>query len=179
MDRLAKLKSRSITALTMGAGVLLGASVFGGTPAATQTVPAALQATNSTDDDVRRFCSNIADAARDRRYALQKMELETLQKDIDQRIGALEEKRVEYEEWLARRNDFLAKAEGNLVEIYSRMRPDAAAERLAEVNVELAAGILMKLQSRQAGVILNEMNSKAAATLTSIMGSAVRKQDPT
>lgn len=179
MNRLATFKSRSVTALAMGAGVLLGATVFGGTPAATQAVPAALQPSTSSDDDVRRFCSNIADAARDRRYALQKSELETLQKDIDKRITALEEKRAEYEEWLARRNDFLEKAEGNVVEIYSRMRPDAAAERLAEVHVELAAGILMKLQSRQAGIILNEMDSKAAAMLTGIMASAARKQDPT
>jgi flagellar motility protein MotE (MotC chaperone) len=37
----------------------------------------------------------------------------------------------------------------------------------------------MKLQARQAGVILNEMDSKAAATLTSIMASAARRQDPT
>ena len=129
-------------------------------------------------DDIRRFFSNIADAARDRRHALQQAELETLQKDIDARIVTLEEKRVEYEEWLERRNDFLAKAENNLVEIYSVMRPDAAAERLAGVNVELAAGILMKLKARQAGVILNEMESEAAATLTGIMASAARKQDP-
>lgn len=179
MTRPMTIRSSSVTALALGAGIVLSASVFGGTPAATQAVPAALQASTNTDDDVRRFCSNIADAARDRRYALQRAELETLQKDIDRRISALEEKRAEYEEWLARRNEFLEKAEGNVVEIYSRMRPDAAAERLAEVHVELAAGILMKLQSRHAGIILNEMDSKAAATLTGIMASAARKQDPT
>ena len=166
-------------ALAAAAGIVLGALVFGGTPAATQVIETAAAKIGEAEDDIRRFCSNIADAARDRRYALQQAELETLQKDIDQRIAALEEKRAEYEEWLTRRNDFLAKAEGNLVEIYSRMRPDAAAERLAEVNAELAAGILMKLQARQAGVILNEMDSKAAATLTSIMASAARRQDPT
>ena len=166
-------------ALAAGVGILLGALVFSGTPAATQAVDALTERIGQVDDDIRRFCSNIADAARDRRHALQQAELESLQKDIDQRIAALEEKRAEYEEWLARRNDFLAKAEGNLVDIYSRMRPDAAAERLAEVNAELAAGILMKLQARQAGIILNEMDSKAAATLTGIMASAARRQDPT
>ena len=159
-------------ALALSAGVVIGALAFGGTPALTQAVEA-------IDDDIRRFCSNIADAARDRRYALQQAELETLQKDIDRRIATLEEKRAEYEEWLTRRNDFLARAEENLVEIYARMRPDAAAERLASVNVELAAGILMKLQARQAGIILNEMDSKAAAALTGIMASAARRQDPT
>lgn len=168
---------------TLAAGILLGALVFGGTPALTQAAAQAVEAAagriEAIDEDVRRFCSNIADAARDRRYALQQAELEALQKDIDRRIAALEEKRAEYEDWLTRRNDFLARAEGNLVEIYSRMRPDAAAERLAEVNAELAAGILMKLQARQAGIILNEMDSKAAATLTGIMASAARRQDPT
>lgn len=175
------LRSRATPALAAGFGVLVGALAFGGTPAATQTLDAITGSVpaGEVDDDIRRFCSNIADAARDRRYALQKSELETLQKDIDQRIAALEEKRAEYEEWLARRNDFLARAEENLVDIYSRMRPDAAAERLAEVKPELAAGILMKLQSRQAGVILNEMDSKIAAVLTGIMASAARRQDPT
>jgi flagellar motility protein MotE (MotC chaperone) len=128
--------------------------------------------------EIERFCSNITDAARDRRYALQRQELETLQKDIDQRMKLLEEKRAEYEGWLKRRNDFLSKTEDSVVKIYSTMKPDAAAERLAAVDVLVAAGILMKLDARKAGVILNEMNSKAAAALTAIMASATRKEDP-
>ena len=169
-------------------GVML---LIGAQPAATQTA-APNVATRSVGDapvlaaaaaepttEIQRFCSNIADAARDRRYALQAKELETLQADIDKRMKALEEKRAEYEEWLKRRNDFMADAEDGVVKIYARMRPDAAAERLAEVNAELAAAILMKLDSRQAGVILNEMERKAAASLTGIMASAARKEDPT
>lgn len=172
------LRNRSMTALAAGCGVVIGALVFGGTPAATQVPEVAVPAAAEVSDDIQRFCSNIADEARDRRYALQRAELEELQADINERIEALEAKRAEYEGWLKRRNDFLAKAEGNLVDIYSQMRPDAAAERLAEVNAELAAGILMKLEAREAGVILNEMDSKAAAALTGIMASAARKQDP-
>lgn len=179
MTLLSQLSSRGRAALAGGAGIVFGALVFGGTPAATQAIETVAAVAGEVDEDIRRFCSNIADAARDRRYALQKSEMEILQKDIDERVATLESKREEYESWLQRRNDFLAKAEGNLVEIYSRMRPDAAAERLAEVNVELAAGILMKLQARQAGIILNEMDSKAAAALTGIMASAARPQDPT
>ena len=128
--------------------------------------------------EVERFCSNIADAARDRRYALQADELARLQGELDKRIAALAEKRAEYESWLKRREDFLAQAEGNLVKIYSGMRPDAAAERLAEIDVELAAGILMKLETRKASVILNERDSKAAAVLTGVMASAARRIDP-
>lgn len=169
----------------------LGAMLLIAQPAATETappnvatrsvgdVPVLAAATPEPTTEIQRFCSNIADAARDRRYALQAKELETLQADIDKRMKALEEKRAEYEEWLKRRNDFMAGAEDGVVKIYARMRPDAAAERLAEVDVELAAAILMKLDSRQAGVILNEMERKAAAALTGIMASAARKEDPT
>jgi flagellar motility protein MotE (MotC chaperone) len=139
-----------------------------------------VEATASTDSatEVERFCSNIADAARDRRYALQSRELEKLKSDIDVRIKALEAKRLEYEQWLKRRDDFLAKAEDNVVKIYAKMKPDAAAERLAETRIDIAAGILMKLDPRQASTILNEMDRKAAATITGIMVSATRKEDP-
>ena len=131
-----------------------------------------------TGTEVERFCSNIADAARDRRYVLQTEELRALQQEVDKRIKLLEEKRADYEAWLKRREDFLAKAEDGVVKIYSGMRPDAAAERLAEMDPKLAAGILMKLEARKAGVILNEMERKKAAMLTSVMAAASRRNDP-
>ena len=144
-------------------------------PAAIKIVPAPLE--NGTE--IERFCSNIADAARDRRYVLQTQELLALQQEVDKRIKTLEEKRVEYEAWLKRREEFLALAESGVVKIYAGMRPDAAAERLTELDATLAAGILMKLDARKAGVILNEMEAKAAAMLTGIMANAARRTDPT
>lgn len=133
---------------------------------------------DSNASEVQRFCSNIADAARDRRYALQAEELKQLQGEVDKRIRALEDKRAEYETWLKRRELFLARAEESVVSIYAGMKPDAAAERLAMVETDLAAAILMKLDARKASVILNEMNQKAAAILTSVMASAARRTDP-
>ncbi|AZO51168.1 MAG: hypothetical protein EOS58_02730 [Mesorhizobium sp.] len=147
----------------------------GQAPAATQQMT---REKAPDESEIQRFCSNIADAARDRRYALQAQELKELQAGIDQRMKALEDKRAEYEQWLKRREVFLARAEDSVVKIYAGMKPDAAAERLAMVNVELAAAILMKLDSRKAGVILNEMDQKAAAALTGIMASAARRTDP-
>jgi flagellar motility protein MotE (MotC chaperone) len=169
---------RSLRAATMALGIgglLLAvgpARTASGEDAETTAAPA------TASDEVQRFCTNITDAARDRRYALQAKELDRLKGDIDERIKALEAKRLEYEDWLKRRDDFLAKAEDNVVKIYAKMKPDAAAERLAEVKIELAAGILMKLDARQASTILNEMDSKAAATITGVMASAARKEDP-
>ena len=122
--------------------------------------------------DIEAYCTNIADAARDRRYLLQKQELDTLQAGIDERIVVLEERRAEYEDWLKRRNDFLQQAEQGLIDIYKGMRPDAAAERLENVNAEIAAAIIMKLSPRIASQILNEMDSQVAAALTSVIASA-------
>jgi flagellar motility protein MotE (MotC chaperone) len=175
---------RALAALALAGLVLTAASArvsaedAAPAPAPAQQDAAAPAAPAAAGDEVQRFCSNIVDAARDRRYALQAQELQKLQADIDTRMKALEAKRAEYEEWLKRRDDFLAKAEDNVVKIYAKMKPDAAAERLAAVKVELAAGILMKLDPRQASTILNEMDSKVAAVITGVMASAARKVDP-
>lgn len=142
-------------------------------------MPASPESVSGNPDEIERFCSNIADSARDRRYVMQAEELKTLQQDIDSRMKQLEDKRVEYESWMVRREKFIEQATENVVKIYAGMKPDAAAERLAQLEAGLAAAILLKLEPRRSGVILNEMDSKAAATLTSIMVHAARRSDPT
>ena len=99
--------------------------------------------------------------------------------DIDRRVKQLEEKRAEYEKWMKLRQDFMDKATENVVSIYARMRPDAAAERLSEMDPALAAAIMLKLRVKQSGLIMNEMERAIAAKLTGIMASAARKEDPT
>jgi flagellar motility protein MotE (MotC chaperone) len=131
-----------------------------------------ISTTSASADEIRAFCTNIADAARDQRYLIQKQELETLQKDVDERIKVLETRRAEYEDWLKRRNDFLKMAEGGLVEIYRKMKPDAAAAQLAEINPEIASAIVMKLPPRQSSTILGEMPADKAAILTRIIAIA-------
>lgn len=165
-------KGKLLPLIALAAGLVLAA------PAGVSKLHAADPGTESDTSEIQRFCTNIADAARDQRYLLQARELERLREEVDARIVAMEEKRAEYEIWLERRETFLEQAQDSLVEIYASMRPDAAAERLAEVRKELAAAILMKLEPRNAGVILNEMESATAATLTTIMASAARPKDP-
>ncbi|MCX8996106.1 MotE family protein [Rhizobiaceae bacterium BDR2-2] len=126
----------------------------------------------STQDEIRQFCGNIADAARDQRYLMQKQELDTLQAEINERITLLEERRAEYEEWLKRRNDFMQQAEVSLVDIYKTMKADAAAPQLQETPPILAAAIIMKLPARQSGLIMAEMDPKKAGIIASIMASA-------
>jgi flagellar motility protein MotE (MotC chaperone) len=136
----------------------------------------------STQDEIRRFCTNIADAARDQRYLLQKQELEKLQANVDERIATLETRRTEYQDWLARRNHFLEQAQQNLVSIYKTMKPDAAAPQLQEMHAEIAAAIIMQLPPRQSGMILAEMEAAKAAHVAGLMSKAVdpnTSKDPT
>ncbi len=144
-------------------------------PSATaqQDVPGAYK-----PDEIERFCGNIADAARDRRHANQLKELELLKTDIDARMKQLDTRRAEYEQWMKLRQDFMAQASETVVNIYARMRADAAAERLAELDPELAAAIMLKLDAKQSGLIFGEMDRVAVAKLTGIMADASRKKDP-
>lgn len=161
-----------------GHGVVASRSVFAALclmavlPAASAQEAARMDSPPTTEDEIRQYCTNIADPARDRRYLLQKEELEKLQADIDQRISVMEARKAEYEDWLKRRNDFMKQAEAGLVDIYKTMKADAAAPQLQEMDAALAAAIIMKLPARQSGLILSEMESAKAAIVASIMSSA-------
>ncbi len=127
---------------------------------------------NSTADEIQKFCTNIADAARDQRYILQKQELEKLQAGVDERIKTLENRTSEYQDWLKRRNDFLARAQAGLVDIFKTMKPDAAAPQLAEMRLEIAAAIIMQLPARQSALFLSEMDPEKAGMISTIISSA-------
>jgi flagellar motility protein MotE (MotC chaperone) len=127
----------------------------------------------TSEEEVQKFCTNIADAAKDRRYLLQKQELEKLQGDINQRITILEKRKAEYQDWLTRRNEFLKQTEANLISVYKTMKADEAAPQLEELKPEIAASIIMKLPPRQSGLILSEMEPRKAAMVAAVMTSAV------
>jgi flagellar motility protein MotE (MotC chaperone) len=149
------------------AAMLMSSAVANAEDAHGSAAPAGISA-----DEIQQYCSNIVDPARDRRYLIQTQELQKLQAGVDERLKALEARKAEYQDWLQRRNDFLQKAEASLVDIYKNMKPDAAAPRLAAVDTNIAAAILMKLTPRQSGLILSEMAADKAAKLTGIISSA-------
>lgn len=134
-------------------------------------------AANSAESDVARFCSNIADQALDARVAWQQKELEATELKLKQRIAELEAKRAEYEDWLKRREDFLKKAEDSVVDIYSRMNPEAAAQQIASMADDTAAAVLAKLKVRVASAILNEMEPARGAHLADTLAGMRRTDD--
>lgn len=159
----------AFVALSMAMGCA-GASAQTALPSLLDAMPP-----QSSSDEIARFCSNIADAARERRYALQKAELETLQEEIEERIALLEKKRAELQLWVDKRERFADAANEGLVEVFSKMRPDAAAQRMEKLPGELTASLLSKLNPRAAGTILNEMSPDRAALVAVIMAAAADK----
>lgn len=122
----------------------------------------------------RRYCVSIANAAADARYAWQRKKLSEAEKELEKRIALLEEKTAEFRKWVTRRDEFVEKARQNLVLIYSRMRPDAAAQQLTAMDEETASAVLLTLDPRISSKILNDMEPAQAARLTAIIGGSAR-----
>ncbi|WP_025034305.1 MotE family protein [Bradyrhizobium sp. DOA9] len=139
--------------------------------------PAPPQAAPAPDNEIALFCSNVADPAVDARLAWQLKELEKAESLLRERIAEVEAKRVEYEKWMVLRDDFLKKAEASVVEIYSRMKPEAAATQIAGMADETAAAVLAKLSPRSSSAIFNEMDTARAAHLADLLGGMRRVDD--
>jgi flagellar motility protein MotE (MotC chaperone) len=169
------------TPLITGATPAPDNSAAAGRPAKTGSVTAppkpASPAANAPENDVAQFCSNVIDPAVDARLAWQLKELEKAENQLRERIAEVEAKRTEYEKWMALRDEFLKKAEAGVVDIYSRMRPEAAALQIAGMADDTAAAVLVKLSPRNSSAIFNEMDSARAAHLADLLGGMRRVDD--
>jgi flagellar motility protein MotE (MotC chaperone) len=145
--------------------------------AASSPAPGEPATTDQRGSDATEYCKNVTDAALDARVAWQQKQLEASEAKLRERIAELEAKRAEYEKWLKLREDFLKKAEDSVVEIYSGMNPDAAAQQIASMADETAAAVLAKLRVRSASAILNEMEPGRAAHLADTLAGMRRPDD--
>jgi flagellar motility protein MotE (MotC chaperone) len=141
----------------------------------TNTPPETTGQTTPVDrSPAAQYCSNIADAAIDARIAWQRQNLAEAEKQIAARTEELEAKTAEYQRWLARRDEFSEKAKKVVVDIYTKMKPDAAAQQLQVLEEETAAAVLVKLDARSASAVMNEMEPVKAARLTAIISGSAR-----
>lgn len=158
-----------------GIGCLVLALVI--TPAFAEQ-PRAEQAPAEQASDQLRYCEAIHDPAREARAAWQAQALLEIEERIEARLEDLARERAAYEDYLARREEFLRRAEEGVIEIYARMRPDAAAAQLAAMDNQTASAVIAKLNPRQASAILNEMEPGRAALLTrTVAGSALDQEN--
>jgi flagellar motility protein MotE (MotC chaperone) len=120
-------------------------------------------------DATAKYCANIAGSASDARIAWQTKRLNELAAQIKQRVAELDAKEKETRDWVQQREELLKKAEDDVVAIYSKMKPDVAAQQLVAMDESVAAAILSKLNPRASSSVLNEMDAAKAASLVSLI----------
>jgi flagellar motility protein MotE (MotC chaperone) len=124
------------------------------------------------DSAASQYCNNIVDAAIDARITWQRQNLAEAEKELAKRTAELQAKTAEFQRWLTRRDEFAEKAKKQVVDIYTKMKPDAAALQLQALDEETAAAVVIKLDPRAASAVMNEMDPIHAARLTAIISGA-------
>ena len=119
----------------------------------------------------QKYCAHIANIASEARNALHKKQLVDLEQQVRQRLVELEAKKAELQSLLDRHEALLHKADEALLDVYSHMRPEAAATQLANMDEETAASLLMRLKPKYASAVFNDMDAAHAATLVKKMSS--------
>ena len=134
-------------------------------------------ADTGANTDARRYCSNIAKAASDARFAWQSEKLNTIEARIKSRIRELDTKTAALREWIDRREDLQKKASEKLVGIYAKMRPETAATQISLLDDDMAAAVLGQLNPRQASAIFNELVPERAGKLAGLIAGITPAED--
>ena len=127
----------------VGAIVLVG--LLAGSAAAQndgKLKPAAPPPDKSADSGVSRYCANVAPIAAEARIAWETRRLNELDAQIKQRVAELEKAEAETRDWVSKREALLNAASDDVVSIYGKMDPDAAAAQLAAMDEPIAVSIL-------------------------------------
>ncbi len=123
--------------------------------------------------EIETYCTNIAVAASDARFAWQTGKLNQLEARIKARIQELDSKAAELRGWIEKREALEKKAGEKLAGIYAKMRPETAATQIASLDDDMAAAVLGQLNARQASAIFNEIVPERAAKLAGMIAGIV------
>ncbi len=140
-------------------------------PRATNKAPDKAVVDKAPDAEASRFCANAAPSIAEARIAWETKQLSDLDAQVKQRLADLEKAEASVKEWVAKKDAALKSASDDLVAIYARMQPEAAATQIAAMDDQLAAAILGKLKAGVAGAILSEMEAERASRLATFLSA--------
>jgi flagellar motility protein MotE (MotC chaperone) len=124
-------------------------------------------------EDYQKYCYNIADEARDARYARQKLLLERARERLEALMRRLEKKTAEYRRWVKAREDIRRRMTRSMIRAYAKMEPEVAAQQIAQMEYAVAVAILTGLEPAKASAILGEMEPRVAGRLVNVIVGAV------
>ena len=161
------LKLLSASAL---AGALLGGAAAAQDGVKPKPAPAPEHA---TDSEIARYCTALAPSEAEARAANQLRRLAALEQQVREEVEKLETKQAAAREWVTRREAMMKSATDDVVAIYAKMAPDAAATQLSAMEEGMAAAVLLKLKPATASAILAEMEPDKAAKLSTLVAGAI------
>lgn len=126
----------------------------------------------SAEGEIARYCGALAPSAREARAAFQLRRLADLEREVREEAEKLEAKELAAREWVTKRETMMKSATDDIVAIYAKMAPDAAASQMSALDEPMAAALLAKLKPQAASAILAEMQADKAAKLSSLIGGA-------
>jgi flagellar motility protein MotE (MotC chaperone) len=128
--------------------------------------------TGEASANVRKYCTNIAAAATDARFAWQSKKLQELESQIQSRIAELDAKQAELKSLLDKHEAVAKQARETLVGIYSKMKPETAATQIGALDDDMATAVLAALSPRQASAIFDEITPpERAAKLAGMLAN--------
>lgn len=126
----------------------------------------------SESDEIARYCAALGPSIVEARAAYQLRRLEELEVEAREQIEKLEVKERAAREWVTKREQMLKAATDDVVAIFAKMTPEAAAGELASMDDMIAASVLAKLKPAAAGAILTEMPAEKASKLSTLIAGA-------
>ena len=130
-------------------------------------------AEKSPDSEIARYCGALAPSASEARAAYQLRRLADLERQVREEVEKLEIKEMAARDWVTRRQAMMKGATDDVVAIYAKMPPEAAAAQLGSMDEVVAAAVLSKLNPRAASGILSEMAAEKAAKLSTLIAGAL------
>ena len=104
--------------------------------------------------------------AREARLQRREEGLREHEQEIERKIQSLRKMREEITSLLKKKKKFDEKKVGNLVSLYSRMQPQAAAQVIRSMDEDLAVSILSRMKKLKAAEVLNRLDAKKSQRLT-------------
>ncbi|MBW1712530.1 MAG: hypothetical protein JRJ59_05240 [Deltaproteobacteria bacterium] len=107
--------------------------------------------------------------AREKELQERAQKLEKLQKLVNEKMAALAQMRQEFEAQVAAEEARQNKRMKHLVDLYSNMKPKAAAAVIEKMNEEIAVEIFRLMRGREAGKILAYVNPDKASRISQML----------
>jgi flagellar motility protein MotE (MotC chaperone) len=116
-------------------------------------------------DDFDKLCKSYVNEAIKNINKIDQKENDEKLKNISQREKELLQKENDISFLITQKNQLLDKADSKLVDLFSKMKPDVAAEQLQLTDIEIVTSILNKMNIQSASKIIAQMDKKFASLL--------------